>query len=527
MGRLDETGPQIKGILSVLHFILEAVTCMRNLLKLLLVLLASSLAHAHVGSPDVYYEGDAGPYHLFVTVRLPQVIPGVAEMQVRSASPDVQTIRVVLLRLTGPGSNLPTAPDVAQRSKNDPQFFVSKLWFMEFGALQVRIEVEGSEGKAELSVPVASFARQSLPMGRGLRGLMAFVLIFLTLSVVPIVGAIACEGSVPPGEAPQASNRRRSRIMMVIALIVAVVILYLNRALWNVEAATYARNVDLLKPPRAETILLDGNRLMIRPATQLMVPLAGMIQEAREVKMDEVIPDHGHVMHLFLIRLPGMERMMHLHPDRAEGGAFAERLPAMPAGQYEVFADIVDNGGFPWTLVGNLELPQIKGSALVGDDSDWGGARLTSPISEITVAQLPDGTRMVWERGDGPLIANVPTSFKFRVEGKDGLPARDLEPYMGMPAHAEVVCSDLSVFAHIHPSGSVSMAALDLARAGLTAQSAPRASAMAMERAPFSSPLPPEFNFPYGFPHPGDYRVFVQIKRSGHVQTAAFDAHVQ
>jgi len=501
---------------------------MQNLLKTLLILLASTLVHAHVGSADVYYESDAGPYHLFVTIRLPQVIPGIAEMQVRSASPDVQTIQVVLLRLTGPGSNLPSIPDVAQRSKDDPQFFVSHLWLMEFGALQVRIEADGSKGKAELSIPVASFARQSLPMGRGLRGLGTFFLVFLTLSVVPIVGAIVREGSVPPGETPQASNRRRSRVVMVIALIVAVGILYLNRALWNVEAATYERNVDLLKPPRAETTLQDGNRLLvIRPAAQLMVPVAGLGRTVREVKMDEVIPDHGHVMHLFLISLPGMERMWHLHPDRADGSAFAERLPAMPAGQYEVFADIVDKNGFPWTLVGNLELPQINGTALVGDDSDWEGPRLTSPLSETTLAQLPDGARMVWERGDGPLKANVPASLKFRVEEKDGSRARDLEPYMGMAAHAEIVCSDLSVFAHIHPNGSVSMAALDLAQAGLMAQSPTGASGMAMERARSSGPLPPEFKFPYGFPHPGDYRVFVQIKRSGQVQTAAFDARVQ
>src|SRR5215217_2079453 len=122
---------------------------MRNLLKILLVCLASIPAYAHVGSPDVFYEGDAGPYQLFVTVRLPQVIPGVAEFQVRSASADVRAIRVVVLRLTGPGSKLPSVPETAKRSKDDPQFFVSNLWFMEYGALQVRIEVEGSRGKAQ------------------------------------------------------------------------------------------------------------------------------------------------------------------------------------------------------------------------------------------------------------------------------------------------------------------------------------------------------------------------------------------
>lgn len=498
---------------------------MRKPLRILLILLASTLVHAHVGSPDVYYEGHAGPYRLFVTVRLPPVIPGIAEIQVRSASPDVETIRVVLLRLTGPGSKLPPVPDIARRSKDDPQFFVGNLWLMEYGALQVRIEADGSKGKAELSVPIASFARASLPLSRGLRVLAAFFLVFLMLSVVPVIGGVVRECAVPPDEAPPTTNRRRSRTVMVVVLIGVVAILYLNRAWWQSEAATYQRAVDLLKPPRAETKLLDGNRLLIRPAAQLMVPVAGMGRLAIEIKMDEVIPDHGHLMHLFLIRLPGMDKMWHLHPDRTDGGAFIERLPAMPAGQYQVFADIVDKNGFPWTLVGDLELPNIVGMATLGDDSGWEGDGLTTPISETTVAQLPDGARMIWERGNGPLKANMPANLKFRVEKKDGSPARDLEPYMGMVAHTEVVCSDLSVFAHIHPSGSVSMAALDLAQAGLMVQSTDAPPAMAM--ADSSTALPPEFEFPYGFPHPGNYRVFVQIKRLEKVQTAAFDVHVQ
>jgi hypothetical protein len=500
---------------------------MRNLLNILFVLLASAIVHAHVGSPDVYYEGDAGPYHLFVTVRLPQVIPGVAEIQVRSASPDVQAVQVVSLRLSGLGSKFPPVPDVAQRSKDDAQFFVGNLWLMEFGALQVRIEADGSKGKAVLSVPVASFARQSLPMDPWLRDLVYFFVAFLTFSLMLIVGAIVRESTVAPGEDPQPSNRRRSRIVMAIALIMAVVILYQGRASWNVEAATYERNVDLLKPHRAETRVLDGNRLVIKPAGQLMLPVVGQERSAEVVNMGELIPDHGHLMHLVLLRLPGMERMWHLHPDRAEGGAFAERLPAMPAGDYEVFADIVDKTGFPWTLIGNVELPQIPGSAAAADDSHWEGARLTIPLSETTVAQLPDGARLVWERGDGPVKANVPTSFKFRVEEKDGSPARDLEPYMGMAAHAEVLCSDLSVFAHIHPVGSVPMAALSLAQAELMAPSSGGASGMAMEMLDSSASMSPKFNFPYGFPHPGDYRIFVQIKRSGQVQTAVFDVHVK
>lgn len=498
---------------------------MRSLLLTTFILLTTTLMHAHVGSADVFYEGDAGPYHVFVTIRLPQVVPGVSQIQVRSASPDVQAIRVVLLRLTGPGAEFPPTPDLAQRSKDDSQFFVSNLWFLDYGALQVRLEVEGSRGKAQLSIPVASYSRQNLPMGPVLRGLGLFFIVFLTCTIVPIIGAVVRDSTVLPGEVVPPSNRRRSRIFMAATLAAVFLVFYSGRSMWIVAATKQERNVDLLKPPRAETKLLDG-RLMIRPASQLMVPVAGEKTATIKINMNDLVPDHGHLMHLFLIHMPAMDRMWHLHPDR-DGDAFAKTLPAMPAGQYQIFADIVDKYGYPWTLVGNMDLPQIQGSTETGDDSAWEGTRLTTPLAENTVAQLPDGARMVWERDAGPLRANVPASFRFRIEGKDGSPARDLEPYMGMEAHAEVIATDLSVFAHIHPAGSVSMAALDMAQAELMTPSSPAGSGMAMKMAHSSHALPPNFSFPYGFPHPGDYRIFVQIKRSGQVQTAAFDAHVQ
>jgi hypothetical protein len=93
---------------------------------------------------------------------------------------------------------------------------------------------------------------------------------------------------------------------------------------------------------------------------------------------------------------------------------------------------------------------------------------------------------------------------------------------MGMQGHAEFVKSDLSVFAHIHPAGSVPMASLMIAQkdSGLPmdhASMAPRAN----------QKLPSEVSFPYGFPQPGDYRLFVQVKRHGHVETGVFDARVQ
>lgn len=487
-----------------------------------LALMTAFSLSAHVGSPDVYFEGDAGPYHLFVTVRVPQVIPGIAEIDVRSASNDVEKIEIVPMRLSGPGSDLPPTPDVAERSKQDAQFFTGSLWLMEFGALKVRVTAEGSKGKGELAVPVAAFAQRTLPMQRSLSGLLGFLMVFLAIGLVFIAGAAAREGNLEPGERPTTSRIARARIVMVVAAVVVIGILYLGKAWWGVEAANYRRDVNFFKPPEAETQLVNGNELVIRAKGQDPA-------WSRRVNMNKLIPDHNHLMHLFLISTPGMERMWHLHPARGEGGSFVDELPSMPAGNYEVFADIVDGAGFPWTLVGKVDLPQINGKALEGDDSTWAGEAIEGQSKDANVAQLADGYRIVWERGNEPLTANTARVFQFRLEDKDGEPAKDMEPYMGMAGHAEFVSADMSVFAHLHPAGSVSMAALQLASegnsAGASAMQGNMSSGMDMPMA--GSAIDPEVSFPYGFPKAGEYRIFVQVKRAGQIETGVFDAHVQ
>jgi hypothetical protein len=188
-------------------------------------------------------------------------------------------------------------------------------------------------------------------------------------------------------------------------------------------------------------------------------------------------------------------------------------LPIMPEGQYKLYADIVYHTGFPETQVATVNLPAITGEAMSGDDS---GAFNMVPAEKV--AQLSDGYRMVWERDDKPFKANQPYWFRFRVEDKTGKPASDLEPYMGMAGHAVFISADGNVFAHVHPAGSVAMAAVNLAEGG-----SPSASMENMDHHPISA----EVSFPYGFPKAGEYRIFVQVKRAGKIETGEFIARAE
>ena len=240
-----------------------------------------------------------------------------------------------------------------------------------------------------------------------------------------------------------------------------LIVIYLGNAWWKVDASNSQTQTWSSNSPTALATLQPDGRLLLRVQGQ------GDLWTTY-IKPEKFIPDHGHLMHLFLIRLPYMDRMYHLHPERIEGRSFLENLPTVVAGKYQIFADIVDDNGVPWTAVGQIDLPNVAGMPLSGDDSQASEGPLTATKDDATSALLPERrARMIWERDSSPLRANVPMSFRFRIEDRNGRAAQDLEPYMGMAGHAAFVRSDCSVFAHIHPAGSVSMAALQMAQASL------------------------------------------------------------
>jgi hypothetical protein len=396
------------------------------------------------------------------------------------------------------------------RSANDPEWFTGKVWLMESGAWEIRAEITGSQGVGKLVVPVPAFARRTLPMQHSLGALLLVLMLFLALGIVSIAGAAAREGMLVPEGVVSSGNRHLGRIAMAVATALVVVLLALGNWWWNAQASDLKQNALYSPPPL--NVSFDGKtRLTLRIEEDFW----------HKTRKDQwsmgLIPDHGHLMHVFLLRLPTMDRFYHLHPEQISDGAFILSLPTIPSGEYKIFADIVRGTGFPETLVAETHLPDVGGESLSGDDSGITASSFESSSPTKTVSPLRDGECMIWERDAATLKAGQTTWFRFRVEDSQHRSLNDIEPYMGMAGHAEFVKSDFSVFAHIHPAGSVPMASIMIAQ---------KDSGLLMDHA---SPqrFPSEVSFPYGLPQPGDYRLFVQVKRNGHIETGVFDAHVE
>jgi len=402
-------------------------------------------------------------------------------------------------------------PDTAKRSTDDPQLFTGSLWIMVRGSWKVQVQVAGQKGIAQLDVPLPAVSTNSQPMQTSLGILLSVLGLALAGGLIGIIFAAARDAKLNPGETPPPAQVRRGRIGFGIATAMVIAAFVFGNQWWGSEARANAR-LNYKIPQMSPSLAGDKLTLQLDNPNE-SEPTRFRSEQPDRIRMDDLIPDHGHLMHLFVVRLPDMKIFWHLHPDQTEPGDFAQNLPALPEGQYKLFGDIVHHTGFPETEVATVNMPAVAGQPLHGDDA--GSLELT-PAD--TVAQLSDGYRMVWQRDDKPFKANQPYWFRFRIEDKDGKPATDVEPYMGMAGHAVFISTDGNIFAHVHPAGSVSMAAVNLAAGHDSMAGMPGMN----HEGPSS-----EVSFPYGFPKPGDYRIFVQIKRGGKVETAEFVAKAQ
>lgn len=482
------------------------------------VLVYTNSAYAHVGNKDIYQTVAVGPYMLFVTVRTPLVIPGVAAVEVRSSGSPIRTITITPLPLIGEASKHPPTPDAMKASSSDPAFFTGSLWIMASGSWQVRFSIDGAGGMAMASVPVPAVPTRILRMQRPMGAMLALMGCILVLGVVGIVMAAVREAQLVPGAEPELARRRGALIAGAAAFAVCAILVWLGGKWWNVEAADYAAGMHRNSELRTR---LDGNHL------DLVIGAADPAGGWKLIENSQLLTDHGHLMHLYAIRWPEMDAVFHLHPVPKTESGFGETLPAMPAGTYHLYADVVFRNGFPETETAILTIRAGMNGASLGTEDSSAMPQAISAGQLGPRYQLPDGYTMEWERPAG-LTANTPYTLVFRLLDSQGGPAANMQPYLGMAGHAAFVKSDGTAFAHTHPDGSAAMPAVmlanesqDFAMSGMNGMADSNAMNISAE------PVAPTVTFPYGFPSAGAYRIFVQMKHGSTVETGVFDANVE
>lgn len=477
------------------------------------------LTAAHIGSPNVLFDGTAGPYPVRVIVRPPEVVPGLAEVIVRLSDADVNrvSIRPVFWRAGVKGA---PSGDVLTQVPGQANLYSGHLWLMSYGAYSVYVSVEGARGSGMAIVPVNSFATGRLPLPAGLGALLVVLAGVLIVGLLTLVRAGAGESLVAPGQAIDATRRRRANLVTGFAAAILAVALLGGAKWWSAEDAAYRGH--MFASPRVDAqFKVDGTH---RTLTLRLADTA----KFRAI-YSPVAPDHGKMMHLFLVSSSGMQALAHLHPVQADSLVFTTEVPSVPGGQYLLFGDIMLENGLSLTVTTRVDIPPAPGSVTPSDSDDtWDRTPEVTPLVPGATRMLSERNTMAWTGSDSGIRAGVPTDLKFEVRDSAGIlvPVR---PYLGMAAHAVVVAHDGSVFIHLHPMGTVTMTAQQVFalrdRGDTTAEGRLRTEHL-QSATMADMPMSGQLSFPYEFPKPGRYRIWVQARPDQRVLTGTFDVTV-
>ena len=163
---------------------------------------------AHVGSPDTFFAGKAGPYDVRVSVRLPGVIPGRAQVTVRLPASSSATDFRVSVRAGQWNVGLQGAPppEPAVPVPGDPTLHAAEIWFMTASSYQMAVDVEGPSGSGH-----GDCARDGAGHGRAALAALARLgarrrwALLLTAGLLTLIATGVRESVLPPGEEPDAS----------------------------------------------------------------------------------------------------------------------------------------------------------------------------------------------------------------------------------------------------------------------------------------------------------------------------------
>jgi hypothetical protein len=508
------------------------------------------LTSGHVGSPDTWYSGNAGPYRVLVHIKAPGVIPGVADVTVHvEGDEDIREVLANVNRFDAVAAAPP--PERARPVRGEPNTYRVSLWVMTGGSNSFTVHVRGNRGDGAAVVPATVVAFRRLDFSGPLAWILGTMGVFLFAGLVTIVGSAVRESALPPGERPDARRRRTARVAMAGAAAVLALALFGGKKWWDSEDR--AHRASMFQPLETRAEIEDGAQgrvlhFTISDTAWRRPNVTGAPGGSPRSRFSPLVPDHGKLMHMFLIA-EDLSTLAHLHPETTDTVTFVTPLPDLPPGRYRIYGDITHESGYAQSLPSSVEIsapgadaratPGAEKTVIAsrGDDSWFVGALAGADHRVVTLDER--GVILTWLRPPGaPVRVGAPAPLRFTVTDAQGNPV-ELEPYMGMEAHAVIARADGGVFIHLHPMGTISAAsqlAITMREptdtvSGMLAERVARQDSLMVAHAEHmghgASGAQNVLSFPYAFPSAGQYGIWVQVKHGGRVLTGAFAVEVE
>ena len=413
-----------------------------------------TLLNADIGHSNYIYEGKAFNKPVRVIIKAPGVVPGLADIVVKTFDNSMDKISVTPIAwkekndwdaiTIGPQGAPP--PDLMVPIQGEKNTYQAELWLMDFGAYNIQIKVVKNNQSEVLNIPINSIANQITPMTKIVSTVLFLLMILLVAGLSNIITVAYRESTL--NNLKELTNKRikKSYFVQFVSLFLISIFLYFGNDWWTYTEQLFMEN--LFKP-------LDNNVKIIKNDRQTILQIFITDEDWNNGRISDFIPDHGKIMHLYLIN-KNYEQLCHLHPKRNkdQNNLFEVAIPPIEYGQYYLFMDVVLESGATQTLtneisydLNNINVQNQNEYLLIDEDDSY---------------ILPNPNYVFkWANKQNQYLVNYEIELDFYIT--DNLnQSVSLEPYIQMGGHGAILDDSAQTFIHIHPIGTISMASQEL-----------------------------------------------------------------
>ena len=472
--------------------------------------------HGDIGHNNVVYEGKAGEIPIRVFVKLPGVVPGLADVSIKVFSDDIHKVTIQPNKKDKDRKSKSPPPDIAEPIKGEKNLFSTQLWLMDYGSYSLDIRLYQGQIVHRASIPVNSTSSRILEMNRGTSILLSALLALLFFGAINIIRIAYKDSTQPPGDHPDRGKITKSYIVTVLSLIILSTIIFGGKNWWDKIDTAYQNNIFQTLENKIE--ILDNGK-------EKFMSIEIVDELWKQNRMSDIIPDHGKIMHIYLIS-DDYESIAHLHPSRTENtDIFIVKMPPVNFGKYYLFMDVTHETGFSHTMTNKI--------IYNGENVDFRNSieNIERDIDDSWILNSNEN-RITWKDKKYSYKSGDNIDLDFQVM-RDGQPAV-LEPYISMGGHAALLKKDQTVFVHIHPIGTISMASQEMFQENYIQSIVDQEDICFFGFINdstdnyFNNTSPNgEVSFPaINLENTGEYGLWVQVKSAGEVITQKFDFEI-
>ena len=285
-------------------------------LKKYIFLFIISLLSADIGHLNYIYEGQVFNKPIRVIVKTPGVVPGLADILIKSYDTTFDAIYVTPVSWRGHTNNPVISkgpqgappPDLMTLVDGEKNTYQAELWLMDFGSYNINIELFKNNQSEIINVPVNSISNQINPMSTSISTILFILMLVLVAGLVNIITIGYRDSMLLDINLLNKRRIKKSNYVQLISFVIIITILYFSNNWWIYTEELFKKNLFKSLETQVQIIKNDKQHIL---QIEITDPLW------KEGRISDLIPDHGKIMHLYFIN-KNYNQLCHLHPKRSK-----------------------------------------------------------------------------------------------------------------------------------------------------------------------------------------------------------------